>query len=142
MKKQGRNHGLSKTGTAKAWYCMRSRVLCPSSNGHENYRNYTIDPRWNKLVNFYEDMGERPAGMSLDRIDNNRGYSKENCRWATPAQQAQNTRVTRLSMEKVREIRAMLVEFRSSVVARKYGLAQSTIANIKYGKIWKEVANV
>jgi hypothetical protein len=52
--------------------------------------------RWMCYRNFYEDMGERPDGTTLDRIDVNKGYFKENCRWADSATQARNRRSTRL----------------------------------------------
>lgn len=53
-------------------------------------RGITYDPSWENFENFYKDMGDKPEGRSLDRIDNNKGYSKENCRWATPKEQRLN----------------------------------------------------
>lgn len=52
---------------------------------------HSIDPRWDSYENFLADMGECPPGKTLDRKDNNKGYSKDNCRWATPVEQALNT---------------------------------------------------
>lgn len=55
-------------------------------------RGITYDPRWEKFENFLQDMGERPEGKTLDRINVNGNYCKENCRWATMKQQQRNKR--------------------------------------------------
>ena len=57
-----------------------------------DYCGVSYDPRWEVFENFLEDMGERPEGTTLDRIDGSKGYSKDNCRWATPKEQARNRR--------------------------------------------------
>ena len=71
---------------------MRSRCDHPCSGNYSRYGavgvTYTSD--WKSYDKFLEDMGERPEGMTIDRIDHTKGYSKENCRWATPAQQQAN----------------------------------------------------
>ena len=93
-------HGESKSNTARtpewqAWRNMRQRCLDP---GFKDYHNYggggiTFCERWATYTNFLEDMGRMPAaGYTLERIDNNRGYCKENCRWATMSDQGKNTR--------------------------------------------------
>jgi response regulator of citrate/malate metabolism len=56
----------------------------------------TVDPAWHSFQQFLADMGERQPNMTLDRIDNSKGYSAENCRWATWTQQASNRRSNRL----------------------------------------------
>lgn len=87
-----RNHGHSKTYTYASWEAMRARC----KGNHPSRAEYgdkgiDIDPSWDSYLQFLADMGERPPGASLDRIDGSRGYSKENCRWATRKQQNQNT---------------------------------------------------
>lgn len=86
--------GHSRTPTYKSWESMRRRCTDETHHGHKNYagRGLRYDPRWERFDNFLADMGERPPGATLDRIDYNAGYSKENCRWATIYTQNNNKR--------------------------------------------------
>ena len=86
------------TPTRASWANMRARCLVAYNAQWHNYggRGITICPEWDDFVVFLADMGQRPAGCSLDRIDSNKGYSKENCRWATDKQQARNKRSNHL----------------------------------------------
>ena len=78
-----------------SWNSMKNR--CNNSNLKE-YKNYggrgiTYDARWEDFREFYKDMGERPQGTTLDRIDVDKNYCKENCRWATKEEQQRNKRI-------------------------------------------------
>jgi hypothetical protein len=94
----GFRHGLTRTKVHRAWAAMRSRCYNRRQKGWRLYggRGITVCQRWNSFEAFLADMGTPPAGpYSIDRINNAKGYSPENCRWATPSQQNNNTRLTR-----------------------------------------------
>lgn len=78
--------------TRVSYYSMKMRVKNPNRKYASRYilRGIDMDPRWEDYQAFLSDMGERPEGTSLDRIDNNRGYWPGNCRWATSKQQGNN----------------------------------------------------
>jgi hypothetical protein len=77
--------------TYKSWVAMKTRVLNKKHPAYARYKDKVICDRWlQKFENFLEDMGERPNGKTLDRIDGTKGYYKENCRWATVHEQLLN----------------------------------------------------
>lgn len=89
-------HGLTETPTYKIWTGIRSRCNNPKVKHYNSYggRGIKICKRWDKFENFLKDMGERPEGLTIERINNDKGYYPKNCKWATYKEQASNKRKT------------------------------------------------
>ena len=88
-----RTHGMSHSRTYRSWEAMIQRATNPKPNyKYWNGRGITVCERWKKFENFLADMGERPAGKSIDRVNNDGNYEPGNCRWATQREQRLNSR--------------------------------------------------
>ena len=121
-------HGMRNSPEYKTWCNMKARCYNPKSSYYVNYggRGIKVCGRWlNSFANFLADMGPKPSPKhSLDRVDVNKGYDKQNCRWATRLEQARNTRGNkRFTMNGVTK---SLVEW-SEVSGISYGCLQSRI---------------
>lgn len=138
------------TSEHNSWRAMRNRCNQPS---HEHYKYYggrgiKVCERWDSFENFLADMGERPKGRTLDRVDTNGNYEPGNCRWATPTEQVRNQRpktpcgaFRKLRENEVREIKILLSHGVSMArLAAKFGVSAKAIYSIKTLKSWRHVS--
>ena len=119
-------HGMSRSREYRAWADMLHRCTNPNSQRWSRYgaRGITVTKRWQKFERFYEDMGPRPKGATLERRNNGRGYSKANCVWATREDQYRN----RGSNHWLTDGNEVL---RKVDCARRYGISYNTF-NYRY----------
>jgi len=83
---------VQRTGEYVSWYGMKSRCLNPNSSNYHKYgaKGITVCKEWMTFEGFFKDMGERPPGMTLHRLDNDDNYTPENCEWADASTQQKN----------------------------------------------------
>tara|TARA_R110000868_G_scaffold62962_1_gene189921 strand:- start:1036 stop:1560 length:525 start_codon:yes stop_codon:yes gene_type:complete len=88
-------HGMTGTPTYITWFDMKQRCRYKKDSNYHLYggRGILFCEEWNDFRNFLRDMGVRPENKTIDRINPYKGYFKENCRWATPTEQANNKRI-------------------------------------------------
>ena len=99
IKEQSVTHGLSRSRTHNCWCYLKQRTGNENNQAWADYGGRGIvieDPRWFTFDNFLADMGECPEGMTIDRINNERGYCKDNCRWSHSKEQGRNKRNNRI----------------------------------------------
>ncbi len=136
-------HGRTGDAIYRAWQNMIGRCENESLPNYPNYggRGIKVCERWKVFVNFLEDMGEPGHGLSIDRIDNSKGYEPGNCRWATPAQQAQNKRSSVITADMVNEARGR-AEHGESVasIARRFGVRHNAIWTVVRRRSWRNIA--
>lgn len=124
----------------KMWHGMIRRCEEETNKSFVNYgaRGITVCDEWKDFWAFLADMGPRPSGRhSVERLDNTKGYSKENCCWATPAQQARNRRNAVITESLAKEIkrRAWRGE-KAGDIARAMSLSYDQVRNVILGLSW------
>ena len=98
MRKGNRNrttHGMTESPEYNTWKGMKARCTNPKATGYDRYggAGIMVCKRWlESFENFLEDMGARPEGKTLERVDGTKGYTRGNCRWATKSEQCNNRR--------------------------------------------------
>jgi len=95
ISKAHKTHGMSKTKEYKTWKYMMTRCHNKNYYAYNNYggRGIEVCKNWHKFINFYNDMGKKPSDeYSIERIDVNKGYNKENCKWLLKSEQSSNRR--------------------------------------------------
>jgi len=138
---------MTNTPTHRTWVMMAQRC---TNQTQQNYRFYggrgiTVCERWKSFENFLADMGERPLGMTLDRIDPNGNYEPSNCRWATRSEQALNRRpkskTAALNEWEAIQIRWLVTDggFSGLRVAAAFGVSRQAVSAIKMRDTWRHV---
>lgn len=131
-------HGKKNSPTYNSWLSMKDR--CIRKRHHSSgYENVTVCDRWLSFDSFLADMGERPNGATLDRVDSSGNYEPSNCRWATPREQARNTRHNVLTIESATLVAVDRLKGTSCrEIASKYGISESLPREIVKGRCWPD----
>lgn len=132
-----RKHGLWDHPLYSTWHSMMARCYNESSTKYYRYgaRGITVCERWHDVKLFVQDLVQKPIGKSLDRFDNDGPYSPENCRWATPTQQARNRPQAKLTDDQRRRIRQEYAKTHSpKITAELLNVRIHDVKNVVYGK--------
>lgn len=138
------------SSTYRSWAAMKRRCDNYAADNYEFYggRGITYEPRWEHFTFFLEDMGERPNGTTLDRIEGSKDYCKGNCRWATKKQQIIN-RGMKLTTRQVILIRGLLASKSPNVgicqfaraVAPSFGVSYNAIRRIYNDPLYRNLVD-
>ena len=139
--KHGHTSNGTETPTWISWQCMlaRCRYLHRDTQKKHIGRGITVCDRWLSFSAFLKDMGERPDGTTLDRKNNELGYFPDNCKWATPIEQARNRRNAKLDYKSAMAVAMRMLKGERAVdIARELGISESLPREIIKGRSWKD----
>lgn len=140
MSKGPLKHGLYGTPAYISWYSMLTRCRNKNREEWKSYggRGIKVCKRWHKFENFYADMGPRPKGTTLDRIDVNGNYEPKNCRWANDHEQSRNKQ-TGLKLSESDVLDIFKSKKSTEELSAKFKISQSYVYQIRQGLLWKKV---
>jgi hypothetical protein len=141
--RHGHRSAKSSSPEYMVWSGMIKRCTEPRNAAWPNYgaRGITVCERWLKSFNaFLEDMGKRPDGYSLDRIDNAGNYEPSNCRWTTKENQSRDRRTTVLNEDIIKNAMKRIQKGETvTCVAKDYGIKPNTLYAVRDGRSWREI---
>jgi hypothetical protein len=144
-----RTHGKTNTAIYHVWESMKQRCLNKNNPNYYRYGGRGVDlcSQWYRFENFYKDMGDVPYGLTIERINNNKGYNKDNCKWATMKEQNLNKDIPKgdahslsiLSSKDVVAIRGKYIPYKYSQykLGLEFGVSRSCIQGVVENKRWK-----
>lgn len=134
--------GVKESPTYRSWCAMHARCRLTGRDNADRYkdRGVTVCERWSSFDNFLADMGIRPEGTTLDRFPDAGGnYDPDNCRWATPRDQARNTRRSKLTLETATEVAYLRLNgMACKKIAQIFGISESLPREIVKGRTWPD----
>ena len=140
MSKHGHSILGKVTKTYTVWVEMKGRCNNPKNKSYKDYggRGIKVCQRWDDFRNFLTDMGERPDGLMIDRINNDGNYEPGNCQWTDITTSNRNTRRVKLSMKKANKIRRLYsIGIPELQIAKMFNVHRRTVNNIKNNINWK-----
>lgn len=152
--KHGHSAGGRETKTYQTWKHMNVRCFHKTSKDYPYYggRGITVCERWRDYANFLADMGEKPDGLTIERVNNNGNYEPGNCCWATMKEQNTNRRrqkswpqgaacgASKLTEKQVLKIRALKGKLSQREIGKRFSVTQTNVSFIHRGVTWRNAA--